>query len=84
MRARVWFTFKSFMVSGCSKFLSLDSDDVTLCRCKPQPTEGGVRGLYREAHDRWGLSAPGGRDSACDERDNRLDLSHTAPSNPPP
>lgn len=51
------------MVSGRSQCLSLDSDDVTLCRCKPQPTDDGVHGLYREAHDHWGLSARGGSDS---------------------
>lgn len=80
----MWFSFKSFMVSGRSRCLSLDLDDFTLCRCKPQPTEGGICGPYREAHNRWGHSAPGGSDSVCGQRDSRLDRSHTAPPNPPP
>jgi len=35
-------------------------------------------------HTTAGGSLPLGEVTACDERDNRLDLSHTDPSNPPP
>ena len=47
------------MVSGRSRCLPLDLDDFTLCRCKPQPAEGGICGPRRGAHTRWGLPAPG-------------------------